>query len=171
MAYLTTYGKIVEGDVSYAPLSVTVDGTYYNPPTASWLSAHGYKPVTDKPEPTTPADEGRHWTYMWMEDASTVFKEWYQEDDELSLDEKIKRFLEGNLIEMITVDDNGREVKSYVLKFPSASPDIDTGDEDLDKIIKASLKKAAWTDNEGKETTVYTPIFTEAQLKSWGVVV
>ena len=54
------FGRLTEGELTYAPSSLVIDGHTILNPTAESYAAAGYLPV-DTSAPSEPAPEGSHW--------------------------------------------------------------------------------------------------------------
>ena len=68
------YGKLIDGELQFAPRKLNGDGVVvYNPPAEMYLAA-GYKPVefTDAPE----APEGFYYESAWEENADSIVQTW-----------------------------------------------------------------------------------------------
>lgn len=68
------YGKLIDGELQFAPRKLNGDGVVvYNPPAEMYLAA-GYKPVefTDAPE----APEGYAYESSWEETAESIVQTW-----------------------------------------------------------------------------------------------
>ena len=56
------FGRLTEGELTYAPSSLVIDGHTILNPTAESYAAAGYLPV-DTSAPSEPAPEGSHWEH------------------------------------------------------------------------------------------------------------
>ena len=70
------YAKLNDNNLRYAPKSVTVGRTHYNPPPVEWLAENGYLPVefTPRPEPV----EGYTWVSRWEQTETAIVLVWEQ---------------------------------------------------------------------------------------------
>ena len=163
------YGKLVENTLIRAPKTRTINNVYYNPTPLFWLTENEYREIVYRDKPETAPSEGYHWAERYTDGGSVIVRVWVEEEDEPTIDEKIRLFLKTNLKKITTKDTDGRDVPSYVLVFNTATPVVNTGDDALNRFIKGNLHKTTITNNEGGVSVVYTTLFDAETLKRWGI--
>ena len=73
------FGRLTEGELTYAPSSLVIDGHTILNPTAESYAAAGYLPV-DTSAPSDPPREGYHWTPDgWEERDGAIRRVWREE--------------------------------------------------------------------------------------------
>lgn len=70
------YAKLNSGTLEYAPSTVTVGQTHYNPTPASWLEEHGYLPVIETAYP----QDGKYYVGSWVEQDGNIVRVWMEEE-------------------------------------------------------------------------------------------
>lgn len=67
------HAKFINNTLSFAPRTITIGQTHYNPAPVSWLSENGYKPLrhTDAPE-----QNGFYAEPSWTETETEIVQEW-----------------------------------------------------------------------------------------------
>lgn len=76
-----TYGKIINGKLTYAPHRIVLSGMQIFNPTEDQLTQAGYKPVTETPMPDD-APEGQHYEPTYSDTGDTITQVWTLVDDE-----------------------------------------------------------------------------------------
>lgn len=80
------YAKLIDGEPIFAPRTITIGQTHYNPTPAEWLAENGYKLVryTEAPE-----QEGYYAEQNWTETDDEIVQTWelFPLPDEVSGDE------------------------------------------------------------------------------------
>lgn len=66
------YAKLNAGALEYAPRTVTVGRTHYNPAPAAWLAENGWLPVAETPYP----QDGGYYTGSWQERDGQIVRVW-----------------------------------------------------------------------------------------------
>ena len=77
-----TYGKIINGKLTYAPNRIVLSGMQIFNPTADHLTQAGYKPVTETPMPEEPAPDGQHYEPTYSDSGDTITQGWTLVEDE-----------------------------------------------------------------------------------------
>lgn len=67
------YAKFINSELVFAPRTVTIGQTHYNPTPISWIKENGYKPIryTDAPE-----QNGYYAEPRWTETETEIVQEW-----------------------------------------------------------------------------------------------
>ena len=66
------YAKFVNNNLQYAPRTITIGQTHYNPAPESWLADNGYLPVVETPYP----DDGKYYAGSWVERDGQIVRMW-----------------------------------------------------------------------------------------------
>ena len=66
------YAKLNNSALEYAPRTITVGQTHYNPTPESWLSENGYLPVTETAYPS----DGKYYVGSWVEQDGQIVRTW-----------------------------------------------------------------------------------------------
>ena len=66
------YAKLSAGTLEYAPRTVTIGRTHYNPTPESWLADNGYLPVAETPYP----DDWKYYAGSWVERGGQIVRTW-----------------------------------------------------------------------------------------------
>lgn len=74
-------GKITDGNLTYPPRRIVLDGMQIFNPTEEQLSQAGYKPITETPMPDD-APDGRHYEAQYTDFGDTITQSWVLVDDE-----------------------------------------------------------------------------------------
>ena len=77
-----TYGKIINGKLTYAPNRIVLSGMQIFNPTDDHLTQAGYKPVTETPMPEEPAPDGQHYEPTYSDSGDTITQGWTLVEDE-----------------------------------------------------------------------------------------
>ena len=74
-------GKIINGQLTYPPHRIVLDGMQIFNPTETQLVSAGYKPIieTDMPDD---APEGQHYEAQYTDAGDTIMQSWVLVDDE-----------------------------------------------------------------------------------------
>ena len=95
------YGKLIDGNLEYAPSMLKDEGIWYVPPTVEILKKNGYKVV----EETTPPEAKEHYSYtfVWKEKRNKIVQEWTEtyNEPQYTVDERLSA-IEDVLLEMMT---------------------------------------------------------------------
>lgn len=75
-------GKIINGNLTYPPHKIILDGMQIFNPTEEQLSQAGYKPIAETPMPEEPAPEGQHYEAQYTDAGDTIMQSWVLVDDE-----------------------------------------------------------------------------------------
>lgn len=75
-------GKIINGQLTYPPHRLVLDGMQIFNPTEEQLSQAGYKPITETAIPEEPAPEGQHYEAQYTDSGDTITQSWILVDDE-----------------------------------------------------------------------------------------
>lgn len=75
-------GKIINGQLTYPPNRIVLNGMQIFNPTDEQLMQVGYKPITETPMPEDPAPEGQHYEAKYTDDGDTIMQTWVLVDDE-----------------------------------------------------------------------------------------
>lgn len=70
-----TYGKIINGKLTYAPHRIGLGGMQIFNPTPDQLTQAGYKPVTETPMPDD-APDGQHYEAQYTDSGDTITQGW-----------------------------------------------------------------------------------------------
>lgn len=104
-----TYGKIINGKLTYAPNRIVLSGMQIFNPTADHLTQAGYKPVTETPMPDD-APEGQHYEPTYSDTGDTITQGW-------------------TLVENEEVEPYGKTLEERVT-------DLETGQAEMDRIFE-----------------------------------
>lgn len=87
------YAKLINSELVFAPCTVTIGQTHYNPTPISWIQENGYKPVRYTESPT---EEGKYAVDHWEETDEEIVQTWelVPLPDEISGDEFLARLEE-----------------------------------------------------------------------------
>ena len=66
------YAKFVNNNLQYAPRTITIGQTHYNPTPETWLAENGYLPVVETPYP----DDGKYYAGSWVEQDGQIVRTW-----------------------------------------------------------------------------------------------
>ena len=77
-----TYGKIINGKLTYAPHRIVLGGMQIFNPTADQLIQAGYKPVTETPMPEEPAPDGQHYEASYADSGDSITQSWVLVENE-----------------------------------------------------------------------------------------
>lgn len=75
-------GKIINGNLTYPPHKIILDGMQIFNPTEEQLTQAGYKPITEVAMPEEPAPEGQHYEAQYTDSGDTITQSWVLVDDE-----------------------------------------------------------------------------------------
>lgn len=75
-------GKIINGQLTYPPNRIVLNGMQIFNPTDDQLIQVGYKPITETPMPEEPAPEGQHYEAKYTDAGDTITQSWVLIDDE-----------------------------------------------------------------------------------------
>ena len=75
-------GKIINGQLTYPPHRIVLDGMQIFNPTDDQLIQVGYKPITETPMPEDPAPEGQHYEAQYTDAGDTITQSWILVEDE-----------------------------------------------------------------------------------------
>ena len=75
-------GKIINGQLTYPPKRIILNGMQIFNPTDDQLIQVGYKTITETPMPEDPAPEGQHYEAQYTDDGDTITQSWVLVDDE-----------------------------------------------------------------------------------------
>lgn len=80
------YAKLENSELVYAPRTITIGQTHYNPTPISWIQENGYKPIRYTEAPT---EEGKYAVDHWEETETEIVQTWelLPLPDEISGDE------------------------------------------------------------------------------------
>lgn len=71
------YAKLSAGALKYAPRTVTVGQTHYNPTPAAWLAENGYLPVVETAYP----GDGKYYAGSWQERDGKIVRVWTEAEE------------------------------------------------------------------------------------------
>lgn len=85
------YGKLINGQLEFAPDRVLIDNMQIFNPTGAQYASLGYKLLVY----STPLEprEGYHLVYTWTEETDTIVQNWDYEENELNSDELLNIIL------------------------------------------------------------------------------
>ena len=75
-------GKIIDGNITYPPHRIILNGMQIFNPTDEQLMQAGWKTVTETPIPEDPASEGQHYEAQYADSGDTITQSWILVDDE-----------------------------------------------------------------------------------------
>ena len=75
-------GKIIDGNLTYPPHRIVLNGMQIFNPTTDQLLQAGYKPITEVTMPEEPAPEGQHYEAQYTDSGDTITQSWILVDDE-----------------------------------------------------------------------------------------
>lgn len=75
-------GKIVNGQLTYPPHRIILNGMQIFNPTDDQLMQVGYKTITETPMPEEPAPEGQHYEPSYSDTGDTITQGWTLVEDE-----------------------------------------------------------------------------------------
>lgn len=87
-------GKIINGQLTYPPHRIVLNGMQIFNPTEEQLMQAGYKPITETSMPEEPAPEGQHYESKYTDSGDTITQNWVLVGDEpvetgKTLDERV----------------------------------------------------------------------------------
>lgn len=103
-------GKIINGNLTYPPHKIILDGMQIFNPTEEQLSQAGYKPIAETPMPEEPAPEGQHYEPTYSDSGDTITQSWVLVEDE-------------------EVEPAGKTIEERVT-------DLETGQAEMDRIFE-----------------------------------
>ena len=68
------YAKLSAGTMEYAPRTITIGQTHYNPTPAFWLTERGYLPVVETIYP----NDNRFYVAKWIEQDGQIVRVWIE---------------------------------------------------------------------------------------------
>lgn len=74
-------GKIIDGQLTYPPNRIVLNGMQIFNPTTDQLSQVGYKPITETAMPEDPAPEGQHYEAQYTDAGDTITQSWVLADN------------------------------------------------------------------------------------------
>ena len=74
-------GKIINGQLTYPPHRIILNGMQIFNPTEDQLIQVGYKPITETPVPDEPAPEGQHYESKYTDAGDTITQSWVLVDN------------------------------------------------------------------------------------------
>ena len=77
-----TYGKIINGKLTYAPNRIVLSGMQIFNPNAEHLMQAGYKPITETSMPEEPAPKGQHYEASYADSGDTITQSWVLVEDD-----------------------------------------------------------------------------------------
>ena len=75
-------GKIINGQLTYLPHRIVLNGMQIWNPTEEQLMQVGYKPITETPMPEDPTPDGQHYESKYTDAGDTITQSWILVDDE-----------------------------------------------------------------------------------------
>lgn len=75
-------GKIIDGNLTYPPHRIVLNGMQIFNPTEEQLMQDGYKIITETPMPEDPAPEGQHYEAQYTDSGDSITQSWVLVDDE-----------------------------------------------------------------------------------------
>ena len=76
MLYNYNYGKLINGNLIYAPLNLQIDNTWYIPATKEQYIHENYLEIIDTEQPTP-----GFYTYHWEQQNDKIVKVWEKQED------------------------------------------------------------------------------------------
>ena len=74
-------GKIINGQLTYLPHRIVLNGMQIWNPTEEQLMQVGYKPITETPMPEEPAPEGQHYEAQYTDEETQIAQSWVLVDN------------------------------------------------------------------------------------------
>ena len=74
-------GKIINGQLTYPPHRIILNGMQIFNPTEDQLIQVGYKPITETPVPEEPAPEGQHYESQYTDRETEITQSWVLVDN------------------------------------------------------------------------------------------
>lgn len=74
-------GKIIDGNLTYPPHRIVLNGMQIFNPTEEQLIQDGYKPITITAMPEEPAPEGQHYEAKYTDGETQITQSWVLVDD------------------------------------------------------------------------------------------
>lgn len=74
-------GKIIDGNLTYPPHRIILNGMQIFNPTEEQLIQDGYKPITEVAMPEEPAPEGQHYEAQYTDSGDTIMQSWVLVDN------------------------------------------------------------------------------------------
>ena len=111
-----TYGKIINGKLTYAPNRIVLGGMQIFNPTANQLIQAGYKPIMETPMPDDDP-EGKHYEPTYSDTGDTITQGW-------------------TLVENEEVEPAGKTLEERVT-------DLETGQAEMDRIFEEVVNSEA----------------------------
>lgn len=82
-------GKLIDGNLTYPPHRIVLNGMQIFNPTEEQLMQAGYKPIIETSMPEDPAPEGQHYEASYTDSGDTITQSWVLvEDEPVDPDEK-----------------------------------------------------------------------------------
>lgn len=81
-------GKIVNGQLTYPPHRIALNGMQIFNPKEEQLMQVGYKTITETPIPEEPAPEGQHYEAQYTDEETQLTQSWVLVEDEPTPAEK-----------------------------------------------------------------------------------
>ena len=75
-------GKLIDGNLTYPPNRVILNGMQIFNPTQEQLMQVGWKTITETPMPEEPAPDGQHYEAQYADAGDTIMQSWVLVDDE-----------------------------------------------------------------------------------------
>ena len=69
-------GKIIDGNLTYPPHRIVLNGTQIFNPTEEQLMQDGYKIITETPMPEDPSPEGQHYEAQYTDTGDSITQSW-----------------------------------------------------------------------------------------------
>lgn len=100
-------GKIINGQLTYPPNRIVLNGMQIFNPTEEQLMQAGYKPITETPMPEDPAPEGQHYEAKYEDAGDTITQSWVlvedvEEEKPVTLEQRVTQ-LEQNIAGVIQI--------------------------------------------------------------------
>ena len=70
------YAKLNSGTLEYAPRTVTVGRTHYNPTPDFYLESNGYLPLVETSYP----NDGKYYIASWEQQGNKIIRVWIETD-------------------------------------------------------------------------------------------
>ena len=93
------YAKLIENQLEFAPRTVMIDNTYYNPTPLSWLQTNGWKLVQYNKQPDY--EEGWYYEEKWEETKTELVQKWIKRKEiepEITEQEELNAIVEYNVM-------------------------------------------------------------------------
>lgn len=75
-------GKIINGNLTYPPHRIVLDGMQIFNPTDEQLMQDGWKTIIETDMPEEPSPEGQHYEAQYTDSGDTITQSWVIVDDE-----------------------------------------------------------------------------------------